>query len=188
MRSNPADIDNYRDHELTLDALAGAASRLLRRLDLRAGDGRVADRLDARGIRYYQTLGVVDKPLRYDGRRAVYGYRHLLQLLAVRKLQQEGHPLQVIQQALAGRSTETLEQALTAAAEAHTTGQSAAPITEVRLRDVRTDDKEMVGTQRLVAAHVAPGVIVTVDPTVVADPDGLIGKVKEVLARLGTLP
>src|SRR5512139_1332136 len=107
-------LDRYRNAELTLEELAAAAARLLRRLDVRPDDGRIAPAPDARGIRYYQTVGVLDRPVRYDGRRAIYGFRHVLQLLVVKRLQQEGHPLHLIQQSLAGRPTDALEQALSA--------------------------------------------------------------------------
>lgn len=108
--SNP--LARLRHQHLTLDDLVDVAGRLLRQLDVRSDDGRVTAVPDDRGVRYYQTLGLVDKPLRYDGRRAIYGYRHLLQLLAVKQLQQEGNPLHLIQQTLAGRPTEALERGL----------------------------------------------------------------------------
>jgi hypothetical protein len=90
-------LDRYRTAEFSLEELAAAAGRLLRRLDLRPGDGRVTGTPDERSIRFYQAAGLVDRPTRYDGRRAVYGFRHLVQLLAVKRLQQEGHPLALIQ-------------------------------------------------------------------------------------------
>src|SRR5512135_1920463 len=98
MAAAASTLDRYRDAELTLGDLVAAAARLLRRLDVRPDDGRVALEPDARGVRYYQGIGVLDRPTRYDGRRAIYGFRHLLQLLAVKRLQQEGHPLHLIQQ------------------------------------------------------------------------------------------
>src|SRR5437016_1152361 len=45
-------------------------------------DGRVARALDPRTVRYYQTLGILDRPHSYEGHKARYGPRHLLQLLA----------------------------------------------------------------------------------------------------------
>jgi len=67
---------------------------------------------DARTVRYYQTLGVLDRPLRYDGRRALYGRRHLLQVLCVKLLQARGLSLAQVQQALAAASTAQLEAAV----------------------------------------------------------------------------
>lgn len=54
-------------------------------------------------IRYYTTLGLLDRPAEMRGRTAYYGERHLLQLLAVKALQAQGMPLQEIQASLAGR-------------------------------------------------------------------------------------
>jgi DNA-binding transcriptional MerR regulator len=69
---------------------------------------RVRDVPDLRTIRYYTTLGLLDRPLEMRGRVAYYGWRHLWQLLAIKRLQTEGTPLVEIQSALAGASDRTL--------------------------------------------------------------------------------
>ncbi len=171
-----ASLDRYRDKELTLEGLAEAAARLLRRLDVRPDDGRVAQTVDTRGIRYYQTLGIIARPLRYDGRRAVYGYSHLLQLLAAKRLQQEGHPLHLIQQALAVRSPDSLEPALTALLS----GGSRPPVADGDADAAGAD--AIPRAPRLVTARVAPGVTVTVDPSVVADPEYVIALFERVVS------
>jgi DNA-binding transcriptional MerR regulator len=212
--SSTPGLAHYRDADLTLDELVRAATRLLRRLDLHPGDGRVAETIDARGVRYYQAIGVLDRPVRYDGRRAVYGYRHLLQLLSAKRLQQEGHPLQLIQRALAGRQTERLERALAAMLSPGgerppldlTVGgpdaeRAVLPSDLRRPEDVsnleptegRASESPVVraaGAPRqpssatsMVAAKVAPGVTVTIDPAVVAEPERLIEMIARALAR-----
>lgn len=62
--------------------------------------GRVREVPDARVVRYYTTLGLVDRPARYDGRVALYGRRHLQQIVAIKRLQQRGRSLFEIQQTL----------------------------------------------------------------------------------------
>lgn len=69
--------------------------------------GRVRDVPDARTIRWYQTTGLVDRP-EHRGRTAMYGERHLLQLLAIKRLQQQGLPLNEIQARLAGLDDDAL--------------------------------------------------------------------------------
>jgi hypothetical protein len=64
--------------------------------------GRVRDVPDRRAIRWYTTIGLVDRPVAHRGRTALYGPRHLLQLVAVKRLQANGLPLVAIQQELAG--------------------------------------------------------------------------------------
>lgn len=66
-------------------------------------DGRVADAPDARTIRYYQTLGLVDRPLA-SGREVRYTARHALQVVAIKALQARGVPLAEVQRRLYGRS------------------------------------------------------------------------------------
>jgi DNA-binding transcriptional MerR regulator len=64
--------------------------------------GRVRAVPDRRAIRWYTTIGLIDRPLAHRGRTALYGPRHLLQLVAVKRLQARGLPLVAIQQELAG--------------------------------------------------------------------------------------
>jgi hypothetical protein len=47
-------------------------------------------------------MGVVDRPAAARGRTAMYGPRHLLQLVAIKRLQAQGLPLVAIQAELAG--------------------------------------------------------------------------------------
>src|SRR5256714_14029154 len=92
-------------HELGERGLLGAAA-----------DGRVSAAPDARTVRYYTTLGLLDRP-RIEGRQARYAERHLLQLLAIKALQALDLPLAEIQQRLYGRSDaelKALDESLTA--------------------------------------------------------------------------
>ena len=62
--------------------------------------GRVRDVPDGRTIRYYTTLGLLDRPAEMRGRTAFYGRRHVLQLVALKRLQTTGATLAEIQQRL----------------------------------------------------------------------------------------
>jgi DNA-binding transcriptional MerR regulator len=64
--------------------------------------GRVRHLPDQRAIRWYTTIGLVDRPAATRGRTAMYGPRHLLQLVAIKRLQAQGLPLVAIQAELAG--------------------------------------------------------------------------------------
>jgi hypothetical protein len=64
--------------------------------------GRVRDLPDQRAIRWYTTIGLVDRPAAMRGRTAMYGSRHLLQLVAIKRLQARGRSLVAIQAELAG--------------------------------------------------------------------------------------
>jgi DNA-binding transcriptional MerR regulator len=70
--------------------------------------GRVRPVPDRRAIRWYTTIGLVDRPVAHRGRTALYGPRHLLQLVAVKRLQARGLPLVAIQQELAGATDSQL--------------------------------------------------------------------------------
>ena len=64
--------------------------------------GRVRAVPDRRAIRWYTTIGLIDRPVAHRGRTALYGPRHLLQLVAVKRLQARGLPLVDIQRELTG--------------------------------------------------------------------------------------
>jgi hypothetical protein len=61
---------------------------------------RVTEVPDIRAIRYYTTLGLLDRPAEMRGRTALYGPRHLWQLVAIKRLQADGRSLAEIQQEL----------------------------------------------------------------------------------------
>ena len=66
--------------------------------------GRVRELPNARTIRWYTTIGLVDRPLATRGRVALYGQRHALQLAAIKRLQAEGLALAEVQERLLGAS------------------------------------------------------------------------------------
>jgi len=67
---------------------------------------------NGRQIRYYTTLGLLDKPFGGRGSGATYGPKHLLQLIAIKRLQHQGLKLAKIQPILAGLSVEKLTELL----------------------------------------------------------------------------
>jgi DNA-binding transcriptional MerR regulator len=73
-----------------------------------APNGRVRNLPDARAIRWYATIGLVDRPSAMRGRTALYGPRHLLQLVAIKRRQAQGRTIAEIQEELAGAGETTL--------------------------------------------------------------------------------
>jgi len=185
--------------ELDLDGLEARVAALLDAAAPELGDGRIRDKPDARTLRYYQTLGLLDRPLRYDGRRALYGARHVLQAASVKLLQAQGLSLAQVQPALAGRSTEALRSALAAAlppapttvipveALAGVSGGQAVPAPVVQEPALHPYGDPPYGIQPSPLLHfsMAPGVALLVDPAVVTDPAALAAAVS---ALLSTLP
>ena len=82
-------LENLRnDFQGSADALIDKAQDLAKtlKLDQEATEG------NERLLRHYVSMGVVDKPSR-EGRDALYGFRHLVQFVAARRLLAEGFPL-----------------------------------------------------------------------------------------------
>lgn len=103
---------------LTLDELSIQVGQLLNKYALLGAqqDHRVSPVPDARTIRYYTTLGLIDRP-RIDGRQAKYGRRHVLQILAIKALQAINLPLSEIQTRLYGRTDGEIEAVLASLAD-----------------------------------------------------------------------
>ncbi|HEX4225537.1 MAG TPA: MerR family transcriptional regulator [Pseudonocardiaceae bacterium] len=72
-------------------------------------NGRVREVPDRRTIRWYTTIGLLDRPAAMRGRTALYGRRHLLQLVAVKRLQADGRTIAEVQTALLGADNATLD-------------------------------------------------------------------------------
>lgn len=111
-------VMNEMNPEYNLEELSRAVELKLAEFGIRDGqrDGRISGVPDARTIRYYTTLGLLDPP-KTSGRQARYGPRHLRQLIAIKLLQQASLSLAEIQTRLYGRTDTELEALLQTAAE-----------------------------------------------------------------------
>ena len=76
------------DFQGNADALIVKAQEVAKTLNLDQEAAEGNERL----LRHYVSMGVVDKPSR-EGRDALYGFRHLVQFVAARRLLAEGFPL-----------------------------------------------------------------------------------------------
>jgi hypothetical protein len=94
----------------TLDELVRRAGDALAAQAVRVPNGRVTPLPDRRVVRWYSTIGLVDRPLSYRGRTALYGPRHLLQVVAVKRRQSEGRSLAEIQAELTGATDSALRE------------------------------------------------------------------------------
>ncbi|TNE90884.1 MAG: MerR family transcriptional regulator [Deltaproteobacteria bacterium] len=170
-------LQRYRDAELDLAELVDVATHLL--AGHVPGDARVAPHPDARTVRYYQSLGIVDRP-RLDGRRAIYAFRQLAQVVATKLLQGRGYSLAKVQQALAGRTT---DQIASAASQALAT-LPPRPTPPPHLPAAPPPASS--GPRALHSVELAPGIAVTIDPTRVSDPEALVRRLAAALATGGT--
>src|SRR5262245_17549744 len=94
----------------TIDEL-GAQVALALSVDYDGPDnGRVREIPDRRTIRYYTTLGLIDRPAEMRGRTALYGGRPLLQVVAIKRLQTRGLSLAQIQEQLVGQPDRALHR------------------------------------------------------------------------------
>ncbi|MER6810927.1 MerR family transcriptional regulator [Spirillospora sp. NPDC000708] len=152
----------------TIGELAERAVAVLAAGESAQVNGRVRDLPNERLIRWYTTIGLVDPPAGRRGRTALYGPRHLLQLVAVKRRQAAGRSIAEIQLELAAATDATLERiaalppgAMDSAAEmpspaAGATAVGSAPDTEAddaeaaatEAADVEAADTETAGSVR----------------------------------------
>lgn len=120
--------------------------------------GRVTDAPDLRTIRYYAALGLLDPPRTFVKKKALYDERHLLQLLAVKRLQRGGLALAEVQHQLAGASEAKLRSLARAPAPA-----AAAPPQPPPKEAARFWARKPRAPQPVQALRVAPGVTLLID-------------------------
>jgi DNA-binding transcriptional MerR regulator len=96
------------DELWTLEQLSDRVAGLLTNDYEGQQNGRVRELPNGRTIRWYTTIGLVDRPLATRGRVALYGWRHALQLAAIKQLQARGMSLAEVQERLIGASDEEL--------------------------------------------------------------------------------
>lgn len=200
-------LDPWRSRELPLPALAAAVNTVGAPLLAGVQDGRVAREVDERTLRYLQSLGLLDRPLRYDGRTAVYGFRHLLQALCVRALQARGYSLAQAQAALTGATDAELEGAALEALAAAPAAWGAPP--PPRLGEVVSPPSAPPApppapvappvapaapppgaappaAQPWVAVEVVPGVLVLIDPARHSSPQSVLSTLEQALRPRST--
>lgn len=96
-----------------IEELANWGQQIMEDLGWREGDSkRVTWSPTPRLLRYYTTLGILDRAARFQGRVALYSGKHLLQVLAIKYLQLAGKKLEEIQKLMLGLSEENLAQML----------------------------------------------------------------------------
>jgi DNA-binding transcriptional MerR regulator len=88
------------DETWTIAELCAEVATVLGRDYRGASNGQVRAVPDERGVRYYNTLGLLDRPLAMRGRTALYGRRHLAQVVAIKRMQEAGKSLAEIQATL----------------------------------------------------------------------------------------
>jgi DNA-binding transcriptional MerR regulator len=117
------------------------------------GDKRVSDSFTVRTLRYYQTLGCLDTPDK-DGRRAIYGYRHYLQALIIRKLLYLRYAPESIHDALQGKSNREYKEMLFAELPTSRTHSSGHQLATMGERTAAPCAQHEVWTH----IHLAPGI------------------------------
>ena len=100
-----------RNKELRLEELVDHGARLIPLFVGRQVRYKVSDLPDKRTIRYYVQKGLIDRPVRV-GRHALFSYRHLLQVLVIKKLQSDYIPLRRIEEITRASSEQELERLL----------------------------------------------------------------------------
>lgn len=154
--------------------LAAHATALVDAAGLRPTNASARAAPSARAIRFYVANGLLDRP-EGTGTAATYVYRHLLQLLAIKIRQREGHTLDVIKGEFEGVTGDALERRVAQAlAPALGAGSAAA---------VAHDNDSPVRWRRVL---VADGIELHVrDDSPLARDDALTGMREAVRASIG---
>ena len=108
MKTKKTKNNNTPDPRWTLSELQERAEAALK-MDYEEPMNRQASSIpNERALRYYTTIGLLDRPAEMRGRTALYTWRHLLQVVAIKRLQAQGLSLVDVQQRLSGRPDSAL--------------------------------------------------------------------------------
>jgi DNA-binding transcriptional MerR regulator len=92
--------------------LAAAAAQLVDELVPAQERGSVTELPDERTVRYYLAEGLISPPSEKQGTASLYGHRHLLQLLAIKRLQADYLPIRKIRELIENKGVAELEELL----------------------------------------------------------------------------
>src|SRR6266404_2358669 len=98
------------DLRWTIEELARRVAEALASTGTTQTKRQVSEAPTVRTIRYYADLGLLDPPAARHGLWAMYDERHLVQLLAIKRLQADGWSLDEIRARLASTSPRELRQ------------------------------------------------------------------------------
>ncbi len=106
-------MDAFRERtDLSIEELVGLIARWTPAVAARQSRHKVTEIPTERTIRYYVSAGLIDRPLRYEGTRALYGFRHFLQALSIKALQARYFPLRKVRSVISDRTALELEGVL----------------------------------------------------------------------------
>ena len=154
--------------------LAAHATALVDAAGMRPTNASARAAPRARAVRFYVANGLIDHP-QGKGTAATYLYRHLLQLLAIKVRQREGHALDAIKIEMAGLSGDLLEKRVAQSLARALDGGAEAVVPH--------DDERTVSWRRI---PVADGVELHVrDDVAAARDDAVVAMRESVRAALG---
>ena len=154
--------------------LAAHATALVDAAGMRPTNASARAAPSARAVRFYVSNGLLDRP-EGTGTAAIYNYRHLLQLLAIKIRQREGQTLDAIKREMRETTGDLLERRI---------AQSLAPALGARADvAVAQDDQGPLSWRRMV---VADGIELHVrDNSPASSDDALVAMREAVRAALG---
>lgn len=94
--------------EFSLNELIEKASSLIQLYVPKQTRYKVTDFPDARTVRFYTARRLLDKPDRYNGQQAIYGQKHLLQLIVIKYFQSQYLSIKKIGEVIRGLSRDEL--------------------------------------------------------------------------------
>ena len=123
--------------------LAAHVTALVDSAGLRPTNASARAAPSARSVRFYVSHGLLDRP-EGAGTAATYGYRHFLQLLAIKIRQREGQTLETIKREMKDMTGDALERRI---------AQSLAPALVANPVSARSEDDTPVSWRRMVVAE-----------------------------------
>jgi DNA-binding transcriptional MerR regulator len=127
---------------LTIDELAHSVAAALAESQVQSPNGRVREIPDVRTLRFYTTIGLLDRPTEMRGRTALYGPRHVLQLVSIKRLQAAGLSLAEVQAHLLNASDDELRRLAQLPEHFQVVGSPATARNDAQLKSPAAESRE----------------------------------------------
>jgi DNA-binding transcriptional MerR regulator len=105
------ELEKYADRrDFRTSELLAVADDLMKTVAPVQPSERVAETVNERTLRYYISEGLIDRPSDREGNAALYSYRHLVQILAIKRLQASYLPVKRIREIVPQSTDQELKE------------------------------------------------------------------------------
>jgi len=154
MKTN--ELKQYRHrNDFKMEELLSVANYFIKQIAPNQPSSRVSKQLTERNVRYYINQELVDRPIGKDGLAALYEFKHLLQLIVLKRLQSSYMPVKKIAEFIKEKSKSDLFD-IAVGLERHNSASSKNSALSFLNTIIESQPNEMIDCQRMDLSMMEP--------------------------------